>query len=290
MVGKREIRSQINGVKNTQIITKAMKMVASSKMRKTQTRMIASRPYAYTIRKVIGHMVLGNLEYRHPYMEERSVKAVGYLIVSTDRGLCGGLNTTLFRECLKSIDSWAEQDVGVSLALVGTKAINFFAPMQNIPIVAQVSGMGDNPTLADIIGLVKVLLKDFRYKKMDRIYLVYNKFINTMSQCVQIDQLLPLAHYSDPDSHIKAGTWDYLYEPAPKELLDTLLSRFIESQVYQSIVESLASEQAARMVSMQSATDNASDLLTELQLTYNKARQATITQELNEIVAGSAAV
>lgn len=290
MAGKREILSQINGVRNTQTITKAMKMVATSKMRKSQTRMSAGRPYAQTIRNVIGHMMLGNLEYQHPYLDVRQVKRVGYIVVSTDRGLCGGLNTSLFKDGMVDIQQWLEQGVGVNLALIGAKAINFFRSLNVGPVVAQVSGMGDDPTLAEIIGLVTLLLKAYRQKDIDRLYLVYNKFINTMAQKVQIEQLLPLVHCPEAKSEVTGRHWDYLYEPEPRVLLETLLNRFIESQVYQSIVESLASEQAARMVAMQSATDNATNLLAELKLTYNKARQATITQELIEIVAGSTVV
>ncbi|MGL4206756.1 MAG: F0F1 ATP synthase subunit gamma [Aeromonadaceae bacterium] len=287
MAGAKEIRNKIGSVKNTQKITSAMQMVAASKMRRAQESMAASRPYAVTMRKVIGHIALGNLEYKHPYLEEREVKRVGYIIISTDRGLCGGLNINLFKSALGSMKKWKDEGVETSLALVGAKACGFFARYGG-KVLAQVSGFGDNPTVNDLIGSVKVMLQAYDNGEIDRLYLVYNNFVNTMVQQPKVDQLLPLPQAKD--EKLKKRHWDYLYEPDPKHLLDQLLSRYIESQVYQGVVENLASEQAARMVAMKAATDNADNLITDLQLVYNKARQASITQELTEIVSGAAAV
>ena len=287
MAGGKEIRSKISSVQNTQKITKAMEMVAASKMRKSQERMAASRPYAETMRKVIGHLALGNLEYKHPYLDERDVKRVGYLVVSTDRGLCGGLNINLFKRLLAEMKGWSEKGVEVDLALIGSKAASFFGSVGG-NVVAQVTGMGDKPSLSDLIGPVKVMLQAYDEGRLDKLYIVSNKFINTMSQEPQIVQLLPLP--PSDDGELKKKSWDYLYEPDPKVLLDTLLRRYVESQVYQGVVENLASEQAARMVAMKAATDNGGSLIKELQLVYNKARQASITQELTEIVSGASAV
>ncbi|QHP78248.1 F0F1 ATP synthase subunit gamma [Proteus vulgaris] len=287
MAGAKEIRSKIASVQNTQKITKAMEMVAASKMRKTQERMAASRPYAETMRSVIGHLALGNLEYKHPYLEEREVKRVGYLVVSTDRGLCGGLNINLFKKLLADMKEWSEKGVQVDLALIGSKAASFFGSVGG-NVVGQVTGMGDNPKLSDLIGPVNIMLQAYDEGRLDKLYVVANKFINTMAQEPKILQVLPLP--PGDDEELKEKSWDYLYEPDPKALLDTLLRRYIESQVYQSVVENLASEQAARMVAMKAATDNGGNLIKELQLVYNKARQASITQELTEIVSGAAAV
>ena len=287
MAGAKEIRSKIASVQNTQKITKAMEMVAASKMRKTQERMAASRPYAETMRSVIGHLALGNLEYKHPYLEEREVKRVGYLVVSTDRGLCGGLNINLFKKLLADMKEWSDKGVEVDLALVGSKAVSFFASVGG-NVVGQVTGMGDDPQLSDLIVPVNIMLQAYDEGRLDKLYVVANKFINTMAQEPKILQVLPLP--PGDDEELKEKSWDYLYEPDPKTLLDTLLRRYIESQVYQSVVENLASEQAARMVAMKAATDNGGNLIKELQLVYNKARQASITQELTEIVSGAAAV
>lgn len=287
MAGAKEIRSKIASVQNTQKITKAMEMVAASKMRKSQERMAASRPYAETMREVIGHLALGDLEYKHPYLDERDVKRVGYLVVSTDRGLCGGLNINLFKKLLVEMKGWSEKSVEADLALVGLKATSFFGSVGG-NVVAQVTGMGDNPSLSDLIGPVKVMLQAYDEGRLDKLYIVSNKFVNTMTQEPQILQLLPLP--PSDDSELKKKSWDYLYEPDPKVLLDTLLRRYVESQVYQGVVENLASEQAARMVAMKAATDNGGSLIKELQLVYNKARQASITQELTEIVSGASAV
>lgn len=289
MAGAKEIRSKIGSVQNTQKITKAMEMVAASKMRKSQERMAASRPYAETMRKVIGHIALGNLEYKHPYLEERDVKRVGYLVVSTDRGLCGGLNINLFKRLLADMKAWADKGVESDLAIIGSKGLSFFSSVGG-NVVAQVTGMGDKPALTDLIGPVKVMLQAYDEGRLDKLFIVSNKFINTMSQSPQIEQLLPLPPADDAEGVVKKSTWDYLYEPDPKALLDTLLRRYVESQVYQGVVENLASEQAARMVAMKAATDNGGNLIKELQLVYNKARQASITQELTEIVSGASAV
>jgi len=286
MAGGKEIKSKIGSVKNTQKITSAMEMVAASKMRKAQDSMAASRPYAESMRNVIGHIALGNLEYRHPYMEEREAKRVGYIVVSTDRGLCGGLNINLFKQVLA--DAGKQQSAGaeVEFAVVGSKATSFFNNM-GAKVVSQISGLGDNPSLTDLVGSVKVMLNAYDNGEIDRLFIVYNKFVNTMTQKPTIDQLLPLPK-SDDDA-IK-HRWDYIYEPDAQALLEQLLVRYTESQVYQGVVENLACEQAARMVAMKSATDNAGDLIDDLQLVYNKARQASITQELGEICAGAAAV
>ena len=288
MAGAKEIRNKIGSVKNTQKITSAMEMVAASKMRRAQERMSASRPYAETMRKVIGHIAQGNLEYKHPYLIEREVKRVGYIVVSTDRGLCGGLNINLFKAALNDMKQWSAKGAKVDLALIGSKASNFFE-RHGAKVKAHVSGLGDNPSVNDLIGSVKVMLKAYDNGEIDRLYLVYNKFVNTMVQQPKVDQLLPLPVTED-SKLAKKHHWDYLYEPDPKQLLDTLLIRYVESQVYQGLVENLASEQAARMVAMQAATDNAGNLINDLQLVYNKARQASITQELTEIVSGAAAV
>lgn len=288
MAGAKEIRSKIASVQNTQKITKAMEMVAASKMRKSQERMAASRPYADTMRKVIGHLALGNLEYKHPYLDEREVKRVGYLVVSTDRGLCGGLNINLFKKLLADMKEWSDKGVQCDLSLIGSKGVSFFNSVGG-SIVAQVTGMGDNPSLSELIGPVKVMLQAYDEGRLDKLYIVNNKFINTMSQTPTITQLLPLPP-AEGEGELEKRTWDYLYEPDPKALLDTLLRRYVESQVYQGVVENLASEQAARMVAMKAATDNGGSLIKELQLVYNKARQASITQELTEIVGGASAV
>ncbi|SET68207.1 F0F1 ATP synthase subunit gamma [Thalassotalea agarivorans] len=286
MSGAKEIKSKIGSVQNTQKITSAMEMVAASKMRRAQDAMAASRPYAENMRNVIGHIALGNLEYRHPYLEEREVKRVGYIVVSTDRGLCGGLNINLFKKTLADAAKWQEQGAEVEFGVVGSKATAFFNNM-GANVTSQVSGLGDKPSVTDLIGSVKVMLDAYDNGDIDRLFVVYNKFVNTMTQEPSIDQLLPLP--KSDDDEIK-HRWDYLYEPDAQALLDQLLVRYIESQVYQGVVENLACEQAARMVAMKAATDNAGDIIDSLQLVYNKARQASITQELSEIVAGAAAV
>ncbi|HGF7191421.1 TPA: F0F1 ATP synthase subunit gamma [Vibrio cholerae] len=288
MAGAKEIRTKIGSVKSTQKITKAMEMVAASKMRRSQDAMESSRPYAQTIRKVIGHVANASLEYRHPYLEEREAKRVGYIIISTDRGLCGGLNINLFKKAITDMQTWKEKGAQIELAIIGSKATAFFNN-SGAKVAAQVSGLGDSPSLEDLIGSVGVMLKKYDKGELDRLYLVFNQFVNTMVQKPKIDQLLPLPK-SDSEDMQRDHMWDYIYEPEPKPLLDALLLRFIESQVYQGVVENLACEQAARMVAMKAATDNASNLIDDLQLVYNKARQAAITQELSEIVGGATAV
>ncbi|MGO5000361.1 F0F1 ATP synthase subunit gamma [Oceanisphaera sp. W20_SRM_FM3] len=286
MAGAKEIRSKIGSVKNTQKITSAMEMVAASKMRRAQERMDHSRPYAETIRKVIGNVAQGNLEYKHPYLADREVKRVGFIIISTDRGLCGGLNINLFKKAMTEMKAWSDQGVSIDLGLIGSKAVSFFNRYGG-KVIASKSGLGDNPSLGELIGSVTVMLEAYNTGEIDKLYLVYNKFENTMIQAPKIDQLLPLPASEET---VATHSWDYLYEPDPKTLLDKLLVRFVEAQVYQGVVENLASEQAARMVAMKAATDNAGDLIDDLQLVYNKARQAAITQELSEIVAGAGAV
>ncbi|CAM2965485.1 F0F1 ATP synthase subunit gamma [Vibrio rarus] len=288
MAGAKEIRNKIGSVKSTQKITKAMEMVAASKMRRSQDAMEASRPYAETMRKVIGHLASGSLEYKHPYLEEREAKRVGYIIVSTDRGLCGGLNINLFKKALIDMQTWKESGAEVDLAVIGSKATAFFNNT-GATVSAQTSGLGDQPSLEDLIGSVGVMLKKYDEGELDRLFIVFNKFVNTMIQEPTIDQLLPLPK-SDSEEMQRDHQWDYIYEPEPKPLLDALLIRYIESSVYQGVVENLASEQAARMVAMKAATDNASNLIEDLELVYNKARQAAITQELSEICSGAAAV
>ncbi|WP_226703340.1 F0F1 ATP synthase subunit gamma [Microbulbifer elongatus] len=286
MAGGKEVRTKIASIKSTQKITSAMEMVAASKMRKAQDRMALGRPYASRIRAVIGHVANASAEYQHTYMQEREVKRVGYILVSTDRGLCGGLNINVFKAAIRDMHSWDKQGVGVDICAVGNKAASFF---NNIGgnVVAAVRDLGDQPQAKQLIGSVKVMLDKFADGEIDRLFLVSNEFVNTMTQKPQIEQLLPLK--KDEDEQLQ-HEWDYLYEPEPVELLDGLLTRYIESQVYQAVVENKACEQAARMIAMKSATDNAGELIDALQLVYNKARQAAITQELSEIVGGAAAV
>lgn len=285
-VGK-EIRTKIKSIKNTQKITKAMEMVAASKMRKAQDRMQASRPYADKIRNVIGHLAHAHPEYRHPYLAQRPVKRVGLIVISSDRGLCGGLNANMFRATIMNMKQWRDQQVPLDLCTIGTKAFAFFTRMRG-NIIAQTAHMGDSPQIADLIGIVKVMLDAYDRGEIDKVFLVYNKFVNTMTQSPQIEQVLPI----EPDEGAAdlGHHWDYIYEPEAKDVLDALLMRYVESLVYQAVVENLACEQAARMVAMKSASDNAGDIIGDLQLAYNKARQAAITQELSEIVAGAAAV
>ena len=286
MANAKEIKTKIASVQNTQKITSAMEMVAASKMRRAQERMAASRPYAENMRKVIGHVAQGSLEYKHPYLEVREAKRVGYIVVSTDRGLCGGLNVNLFKKVVADVKKQREAGAEVEFCAIGARSIQFFNNFGG-QVSASASALGDAPALKDLIGTVRVMLEAYNEGKLDRLYVVFNKFVNTMSQTPMIEQLLPLPK---SESDVKSHRWDYLYEPDPKELLDTLLVRYVESQVYQGVVENIASEQAARMVAMKAATDNAGDLITELELVYNKARQAAIAQELSEIVSGAAAV
>ncbi len=284
-VGK-EIRNQISSIKSTQKITSAMEMVAASKMRKAQDRMSLGKPYAEKIRSVVSHLANANPEYNHLYLEERDIKRVGYIVVSTDRGLCGGLNVNLFKQTVKSMKSWHDQNVEVDICAVGQKAISFFKSYGG-NVVAALSHLGDEPSAHKLIGSIKVMLDAYEEGRIDRLFVVYNQFVNTMTQKPEVVQLLPLQ--AADDSELKHH-WDYIYEPEAKDLLDGLLTRYIESQVYQGVVENVACEQAARMIAMKSATDNAGQLIDELQLVYNKARQAAITQEISEIVGGASAV
>ena len=290
MSGAKEIRTQIKSVQSTQKITSAMEMVAASKMRSAQARMHASRPYAEKIRTVIGHLAHAQPEYRHPFLEERPVKRVGYIVVSSDRGLCGGLNANLFRRLLPELQRCHTDDVGVDVVPIGTKSAQFLHRLSGINTVAQVTNLGDTPHMADLVGAVKVMLDAYREGSLDRVELVYNRFVNTMTQEPQVQTLLPLPQLEDEVLDNQRYGWDYIYEPGPAEVLDELLERYVESLVYQGVVDNIASEQAARMVAMKAASDNAESMIDELQLVYNKARQAAITTELTEIVSGAAAV
>jgi F-type H+-transporting ATPase subunit gamma len=286
MASGKEIKGKIGSIQNTQKITSAMEMMAASKIKKAQDRMASGRPYAQNMLKVIGHIANGNLEYRHPYMEEREVKRVGYIVVSTDRGLCGGLNSNLFKRVAKDVEAQRAEGREVAFAAIGSKAVAFFSRFGGSVLAAE-SGLGDKPSVNDVVGVVRAMLDAYDKGELDRINLVFNNFVSTMAQEPVINQLLPLPKSENENVQHR---WDYIYEPDPKELLETLMVRYIESQVYQGVVENAASEQAARMVAMKAATDNAGNLIDELQLVYNKARQAAITQEISEIVGGAAAV
>jgi F-type H+-transporting ATPase subunit gamma len=286
MPGTKEIRNKIASVKSTQKITKAMQMVATSKMRRAQERMKLARPYADKIRAVIGHLNEANPDYRHPFLVEREPKSIGIIVISTDRGLAGGLNANLFKQTLLLVREWQEKAVQVSLCLIGSKGLTFFRRL-GLPILANVSGLGDKPHVKDLIGAVKVMLDAYRDAKIDRLFLANSQFVNTMTQKPHVEQLLPLETIDATDL---AEHWDYIYEPEASAILEGLLMRYIESQVYRGAVENVASEMAARMVAMGAASDNAGELISELQLVYNKARQAAITKELAEIVGGAAAV
>jgi len=286
MAGAKEIRTKIASIKSTQKITKAMEMVAASKMRRAQERMRAARPYAEKIRRVIGHISAASPDYRHPFTIERAVKSVGMVIISTDRGLCGGLNTNLFKSVLVQLREFQAQGIEVHLTLIGSKGLAFFRRLK-LPVVSSITHLGDRPHLADLIGTIKVQLDMYLEGKTDRLFLVHNRFVNTMSQKAESLQLLPAIVQDAGDLQER---WDYIYEPSAAELLEGYMTRYIESQVYQAAVENVACEMASRMVAMKSASDNAGKLIDELQLVYNKARQAAITKELAEIVGGAAAV
>jgi F-type H+-transporting ATPase subunit gamma len=292
MANTKEIRTKIRSIQNTKKITSAMEMVAASKMKKVQRRMQASRPYSSKIKLVVQHLIKGKLEFKHKYLLDRKVNNVGFIVVSTDRGLCGGLNANLFKSVLSSIRSFNEKSIKVNICVIGKKAQAFFNNVQG-DIVASVTNIGDTPSSKTLIGIVKVMLDKYNKGLLDRIYVVYNEFVNTMTQKPIIEQLLPISCMSSikgTEKHNTSKYWDYIYEPDAKQLLNRLLTRYLESLVYQAVVENIACEQAARMVAMKSATDNASDFIDSLKLQYNKARQAAITQELSEIVAGAAAV
>ena len=285
-VGK-EIRVKIASIKNTQKITRAMEKVATSKMRKTQVRMQATRPYSRKIAQIIKHLAHAKPEYKHAFMIERPVGRVGIILISSDRGLCGGLNSNLFRLTLRKLRNWVDENIDVRICTIGQKGSAFFGGI-GANVVAQATKLGDTPHLEDIIGVIKVMLDDYNEGRIDALYVIYNEFVNTMTQKPKLEQLLPI-HAEEIAEELR-GHWDYLYEPDAKEVLDDLLVRYIESIVFQGVVENNACEQAARMVAMKSASDNAGKLINELQLIYNKARQAAITQEISEIVGGAAAV
>lgn len=285
-VGK-EIRSQISSIKNTQKITRAMEMVAASKMRKTRDRMESTRPYSKKISQVIKHLAYANPEYKHPFLIEREVKRVGIIVISSDRGLCGGLNANLFRKILGNLKEWENANIEVDVCTIGSKGGNFFSGI-NADIVGQLDKLGDIPHVNDIVGIVKLMLDRFTSGQIDELYVANNEFVNTMTQKPVVEQMLPVIE-TELEQDL-SGHWDYLYEPGAEQVLDILLARYIESIVFQGVVENNACEQAARMVAMKSASDNAGNIIDELQLVYNKARQAAITQEISEIVAGAAAV
>ena len=286
MSSGKEIKSQIKSVNNMKKITRAMEMVSASKMRKTQDAMLAARPYSKAISDIVGHIAKTNPEYKHPYMDKREVKKVGYIIVSTDRGLCGGLNINLFKEVLANMEHHAKQGFETYCYTIGSKAEAFFKKVKT-NIAASISHLGDRPASYELVGGTKVMIDLYDKNEIDELYICYNDFVNTMSLVPTIQQVLPII--PTEDLHVK-HQWDYIYEPDPKQLLTFLLVRFIEIQVYHAVVENIASEQAARMVAMKSASENATEVISDLKLVYNKARQASITQELSEIVAGASAV
>jgi F-type H+-transporting ATPase subunit gamma len=286
MAGTKEIRVKIASIKSTQKITKAMEMVAASKMRRAQERMRAARPYADKIRQVIGHVRAANPNYPHPWLVEREVKSVGMIVVSSDRGLCGALNINVFKQVLSAAREYQQQGIELHLCLIGAKAMQFFRRLK-LPITASITHLGDRPRVADLLGTVKAMLDMYEESKIDRLFVVSNRFVNTMTQRPELRQMLPAEVM---DASELQERWDYIYEPAPDELISSYMMRYIESQVYRAAVENVACEMAARMVAMKSATDNAGKLIDELQLIYNKARQAAITKEISEIVGGAAAV
>jgi len=286
MASGKEIRTKISSVKNTQKITRAMQMVAASKLRRTQNRMEASRPYAERIRTVIGHLSEANPDYRHPYLHQREVKRVGYIVLSTDRGLCGSLNVNMFRIAINDMRQWQDQGVEVDVCIVGAKGAAYFRRL-NVNIVAVTTHLGEAPKVADLIGAITTMTDAYEARKIDRLFLVHNVYVNTMSQQPEARTLLPVEPI---DKEALQEHWDYIYEPEAGDLLDGVLMRYIESQVYRAAVENVACEMAAKMVAMKSATENAGKFIDQLQLDYNKARQAAITQEIAEIVGGAAAV
>jgi len=288
MSGEKEIRSKIASVKNMQKITSAMEKVAASKIRKAQKQMEESRPYAERIRRVVGHLAHANPDYKHPFLTEREVSRVGYIVISTDRGLCGGLNANLFKKVIGELQNWKDENAEVDLALVGAKAVAFFRRMGG-NVVGTATHLGDKPSVNDLIGSIKIMLDSYSDGKIDRLYVVHNEFVSAMSQVPVVTQLLPASGVGSDREDLQ-DHWDYIYEPDAGELLEDVLMRYIESQVYRGAVENFACEMAAKMVAMKSATDNAGEIIDGLQLQYNKARQASITQEISEIVGGAAAV
>ncbi len=288
MAGAKEIRNKIRSVKNMQKITSAMEKVAASKIRKAQIQMQASRPYAQRIRRVIGHLSHANPDASHPYMRERDIERVGFIVISTDRGLCGGLNVNLFKTVIGEIAKWQDKKVDVDLALIGAKSVQFFRRLGG-NVVGTATHLGDKPHINDLIGSIKIMLDAYSEGKIDRLFLMHNEFISALSQRPVVETLLPVSMISETDEELQEH-WDYIYEPDARELLEDFLMRYIESQVYRGAVENFACEMAAKMVAMKSATDNAGEIIDSLQLKYNKARQAAITQEISEIVGGAAAV
>ncbi|MBB1061541.1 F0F1 ATP synthase subunit gamma [Marilutibacter spongiae] len=287
MAGGREIKSKIKSVQNTRKVTRALEMVSASKIRKAQDRMRASRPYARVMKQVIGHLAQANTDYQHPFLEERAeVKRVGYLVVSSDRGLAGGLNNNMFRKLLAEFRGWQDKGVEVDVVTIGQKASVYFRRLK-VNMIGSVTHLGDQPKLEQLVGVVKVMLDGYSEGSLDRVFVCYNDFINTMTQRATFDQLLPLPK---PEAQVARHDWDYIYEPDAADVLDRVLTRYVESLVYQAVLENVASEHAARMVAMKAASDNASKMIDTLQLVYNKARQAAITQEISEIVSGAAAV
>jgi F-type H+-transporting ATPase subunit gamma len=287
MAGGREIITKIRSVENTKKVTSALEMVSASKIRKSQDLMKESRPYARMMHRVIGHLGKANPEYRHPFtITHPDVKKVGYIVISSDRGLCGGLNNNLFKKMLADMGEWQKKDAEICLVALGKKAMAYFKNVK-VEMMAAASDFGEKPQIEALIGPIRSMLEDYRDRKVDRVYLVHNDFVNTMVQTPVIEQLLPLPPTDDEEVR---DIWDYIYEPDAETLLNSVMTRYIEALVYQGVLENLASEHAARMIAMKSATDNASDLIDELNLVYNKARQAAITQEISEIVGGAAAV
>lgn len=283
-----EIRRKIESIRNIQKLAKAMEMISASKMHKAQKLMLVSRPYSETIRKVINHIASGKLEYKHPYFIQRKIRSIGYWVISSDRGLSGALNMLLFKTLLNDINKWNQQNITSKLSIIGSKAISFFKYINPNMIISCVSGIGDTPKISNLIGSVQTMLELFNNNKIDQLYLVYNKFVNTLSQIPQILKILPITSKNEDNLTIKY--WDYLYEPDPQTLFDLLLKRYIESQIYQGVVENLASEQAARMIAMKTASDNGEILIKDLKLFYNQVRQSKITQELIEIISGASVV
>jgi F-type H+-transporting ATPase subunit gamma len=288
VASEKEIRTKITSVKNMQKITSAMEKVAASKIRKAQQQMEESRPYAERIRRVVGHLAFANPDYKHPYLTDRETKRVGFIVISTDRGLCGGLNANIFKTTINEIANWKDKKVEVDLALVGAKAVAFFRRIGG-NVLGTATNLGDKPSVNELIGSIKLMLDAYSDGKIDRLYLIHNEFVNSMTQAPVISKLLPASGIGSDKENLQ-DHWDYIYEPDASELLDDVLTRYIESQVYRGAVENFACEMAAKMMAMKSATDNAGDIIDALQMEYNKARQASITQEISEIVGGAAAV
>lgn len=291
MASLKEIRAKVASIKSTQKITRAMQMVAASKMRRAQERMQLGRPYADSMRRVVSHLVKASPDYKHPYLVPRAVNRVGYIVVSSDRGLAGGLNINLFKKLMQHVKQQKSQSVETRFAVIGQKGVSFFKTFGGTVIAAE-THYGDNPSFEQLSVPVQVMLDAYNRGEIDEIYLVYNKFVNAMTQNPSVQRLLPIAAEPlvDETMENREHSWDYIYEPTTKELLDGLMGRYVESIVYQGVVENIASEQSARMVAMKAATDNAGNLINELQLVYNKLRQAAITREISEIVGGAAAV